>query len=107
MLNKRRSYDEDIHFNKRFAELRCWDITIRPKVALQGHQRKVAQIAPAGDLKKIVKPLWQWIIFSIARVYAGSSGVALRNFTMVAHFSNGHVSHYCNTCRRWAGNTLT
>jgi len=35
-------------------------------------------------LKKIVKPLWQWIIFSIARVYAGSSGVALRNFTMVA-----------------------
>ena len=49
-----------------------------------GHQRKVAQIAPAGDLKKIVKPLWQWIIFSIAHVYAGSSGVTLRNFTLVA-----------------------
>jgi len=41
-------------------------------------------MTPADDLKKIVKPLWQWIIFSIARVYAGSSGVALRNFTMVA-----------------------
>jgi len=51
-----------------------------------GHQRKVAQMTPADDLKKIVKPLWQWIIFSIARVYAGSSGVALRNFTMVARW---------------------
>ncbi len=36
------------------------------KIIREGLQRKVAQIAPAGDLKKIVKPLWQWIIFSIA-----------------------------------------
>ncbi|MBV5297719.1 MAG: hypothetical protein JZU64_06150 [Rhodoferax sp.] len=49
-----------------------------------GHHRKVAQMAPAGDLNKIVKPLLHKIIFSIARVYAGSSGVVLRNFTMVA-----------------------
>ena len=49
-----------------------------------GHHRKVAQMAPAGDLNKIVKPLLHKIIFSIARVYAGSSGVVLRNFTLVA-----------------------
>jgi hypothetical protein len=41
-------------------------------------------MAPAGDLNKIVKPLLHKIIFSIARVYAGSSGVVLRNFTLVA-----------------------
>jgi hypothetical protein len=42
-------------------------------------------MAPAGDLNKIVNPLLHKIIFSIARVYAGSSGVVLRNFTMVAN----------------------
>jgi len=41
-------------------------------------------MASAGDLKKIVKPLRHTIILSIARVYAGSSGVTLRNFTMVS-----------------------
>ena len=56
-----------------------------------GHHRKVAQMAPAGDLNKIVKPLLHKIIFSIARVYAGSSGVALRNFTLVAgNFTEVH-----------------
>ncbi len=45
---------------------------------LRGHQRKVAQMTPADDLNKIVKPLWYKIIFSITRVYAGSSCATLR-----------------------------
>ena len=59
-------------------------INARSGVHPVGHHRKVAQMAPAGDLNKIVKPLLHKIIFSIARVYAGSSGVVLRNFTLVA-----------------------